>query len=616
MKKISLVASLAVMTTNVLEASFIDINRRNSNRSSTQHRILGLSLEASFIDTNRSNSSRSSTQHQILGLLSDFQSKCDSNFDSKSTFQSQLLRIVFMKNEKILALLRKEHEDLNEKIKKENKDVLKTLLDKRLDLIKELMKCLKKDQIEDIINSKMSVTDVLGQEDVDINPNVCTGLFFLACRSGNYEIVRLLLALKNVNDKFVNINVGFPLHAVCKKGHIEIIKLLLNQKDILVNEKDKDGYTPLHLACLKKNYEIIPLLIDKGAVVDDNLSKLIKSDATIRRIINRAKGLNAQSEKNKKSPKKEPSKKFPKKVLMNNVKQNQKEQRKDNREQNSKHSNSDVLTKEVPESIKADFFESINEDNLYQIKILLKATPQLINETNKLRRTPFVAALAEKKFDIAKFLLTQKEIDLTSKDIYGNSALMYAAKNKYPVIIEDILKKINTPSEHILEQNNEGKDSLGLTMLKPSEFSKLKPEQKSKVIKNRKKVIELLLNHLSSEEKSEEMFFAIKNNLWDMAEMILNSGVDINKKDGSTPPLILALKTKERDDKEKKLAFIKALIANKDIRLDAEDENECTALSYAVYNQYWEIVELLIGEKVKISFKLVEEIKDQMICNQ
>ena len=193
---------------------------------------------------------------------------------------------------------------------------------------------------------------------------------------------------------------------------------------------------------------------------------------------------------------------------------------------------------------------------------------------------------------------------------------MYATKNKYPNIIESILKKLDNPSKRILERNKDGKNSLELAMFRPSNFSKFKKEQKSKALEKRATIMRLLLEHLSPEEKAEEMFFAIKNNLWDAAEMILNSGADVTQKDGSTPSLILALKTKERSNRKEKLEFIKVLITNKDIRLDAEDENGCTALSYAVANQYWEIIDLLVGEEVKISFKLVEEINDQDILDQ
>ncbi len=112
------------------------------------------------------------------------------------------------------------------------------------------------------------------------------------------------------------------------------------------------------------------------------------------------------------------------------------------------------------------------------------------------------------------------------------------------------------------------------------------------------------------------MFFAIKNNLWDMAEMILNHGANVALKDESTPPLILALKTKTQNNEGEKLAFIKSLITKKNINLDAEDENGCTALSYAVSNQYWEIIDLLTKAGVKVFFKLVEEIKNPDILTQ
>lgn len=120
--------------------------------------------------------------------------------------------------------------------------------------------------------------------------------------------------------------------------------------------------------------------------------------------------------------------------------------------------------------------------------------------------------------------------------------------------------------------------------------------------------MKLLLDHVSSEEKTDAMFFAITNGLWDMAKIVLENGADVSKKDGSTPPLILALQMKERNNIDKKLQFIKALIMTEGIRLDVEDK-EYTALSYIVSqtgeisSEDKEIVKLLLEKEVNIRGK-------------
>ncbi|MBO7454279.1 MAG: ankyrin repeat domain-containing protein [Alphaproteobacteria bacterium] len=530
--------------------------------------------------------------------------------------------------------------------------------------------CLKgerKDMVELLINLK----DEAGNYVVDVNEknkNRYTPLHYACASKECKDIVELLINLKdeagnyvvNFNEK--NNNGNAPLHIACLRGERkDIVELLINLKDeagnyvVDVNEKNKDGNTSLHLACMDgkckdivellinlkdaegnyvvdvniknnngniplyiacyiKNKNLVKLLLERGAKIDKTILALAKKDLEIDRIVNAAKkGSN---------PRKKPT--------INNIKelqkelQNEKQQqsiptkkmsgtnssdKKGNKQENRKQNNERSSSAEVYKKTKNSIFTSISEDSLDQIKKLLKETPGLINEINEYGRTPIVSALAEKKFDTAQFLLTQNEIDLTRKDEAGNSALMYAAKYKYPTIVEGILNKIGNSSGYILERNGEGKNSLELAMFKPNNFSKLKVDQKKKTLENRKKVMELLLKHLSPKEKSEEMFFAIKNHIWDMAEMILDSEADVTIKCGSIPPLILALKINERDNKDVKLAFIKKLIAKEGANPNAEDENGDTALSYIVSrdgeisSEYKEIVKLLLEKEVNIRDK-------------
>ena len=489
--------------------------------------------------------------------------------------------------------------------------------------------CLKgerKDMVELLINLK----DEAGNYVVDVNEknkNRYTPLHYACASKECKDIVELLINLKdeagnyvvNFNEK--NNNGNAPLHIACLRGERkDIVELLINLKDaegnyvVDVNIKNNNGNIPLYIACYIKNKNLVKLLLERGAKIDKTILALAKKDLEIDRIVNAAKkGSN---------PRKKPT--------INNIKelqkelQNEKQQqsiptkkmsgtnssdKKGNKQENRKQNNERSSSAEVYKKTKNSIFTSISEDSLDQIKKLLKETPGLINEINEYGRTPIVSALAEKKFDTAQFLLTQNEIDLTRKDEAGNSALMYAAKYKYPTIVEGILNKIGNSSGYILERNGEGKNSLELAMFKPNNFSKLKVDQKKKTLENRKKVMELLLKHLSPKEKSEEMFFAIKNHIWDMAEMILDSEADVTIKCGSIPPLILALKINERDNKDVKLAFIKKLIAKEGANPNAEDENGDTALSYIVSrdgeisSEYKEIVKLLLEKEVNIRDK-------------
>ncbi|MCR4556145.1 MAG: ankyrin repeat domain-containing protein [Alphaproteobacteria bacterium] len=562
-----------------------------------------------------------------------FKEQCEQGIKDFNKLKKQIpesFELVYKMVTKMIKYMELENIIIGEETILENSDK------KRLDLIKESIEGLDKDNIAEIINENGGflifaalnydhmdiVLFLLKQEGVNVNVKNKDGntLLHLACLKGERkDMVELLINLKDeagnyvvdVNEK--NKNRYTPLHYACaSKECKDIVELLINLKDeagnyvVNFNEKNNNGNTALHYAALNGCTDTVKLLISRGATIDDKILLNSKCSKAVLNIIKQEK--EAQEKAQKKAQKDRRKEKMLNAIREQQAKQqsiDKKGNKQENRKQNNKRSSSADVYKETKNSI----FTSISEDSLDQIKKLLKETPGLINEINEYGRTPIVFALAEKKFDIAQFLLTQNEIDLTRKDEAGNSALMYAAKYKYPTIVEGILNKIGNSFGYILERNGEGKNSLELAMFKPNNFSKLKVDQKKKTLENRKKVMELLLKHLSPKEKSEEMFFAIKNHIWDMAEMILDSEADVTIKCGSIPPLILALKINERDNKDVKLAFIKKLIAKEGANPNAEDENGDTALSYIVSrdgeisSEYKEIVKLLLEKEVNIRDK-------------
>ena len=210
------------------------------------------------------------------------------------------------------------------------------------------------------------------------------------------------------------------------------------------------------------------------------------------------------------------------------------------------------------------FFEGIEENNIYKAIFCYRCIEQLpyvTVDSKKLRNkegdTPVAVCIKCGNIEILEWLIKEKA-NLNNIDRFGNSALILA------------------------------------------------------MTKGKEDIVKLLLSYFSEDERTNAMFFAIENRLWNMAEIALNSGVDVTKKNGSIPPLISALKTIERD-KEKRvqqLAFVKKLINTEGVKYDAEDENGFKAISYAVYNKCWEITELLRNNSVKTSFKLIGEIED------
>lgn len=89
----------------------------------------------------------------------------------------------------------------------------------------------------------------------------------LACRTGDIQIVKLLLQL---DDKIINFrtkNGRTILHVAALHGHLEIVQLLLEKYEIDVNSKDKCGNTPFHDAVCSANIDVVKLLVAKNCDV-------------------------------------------------------------------------------------------------------------------------------------------------------------------------------------------------------------------------------------------------------------------------------------------------------------------------------------------------------------
>jgi len=81
-----------------------------------------------------------------------------------------------------------------------------------------------------------------------------------AIRSGDIEIVKLLLENQANPATTDNGNLESALHIAAAKGNKEMVELLLaNKAD--VNAKSRDGSTPLHTAVTKYQKELVLLLI-------------------------------------------------------------------------------------------------------------------------------------------------------------------------------------------------------------------------------------------------------------------------------------------------------------------------------------------------------------------
>ncbi|XP_063446654.1 ankyrin-2-like [Mytilus trossulus] len=95
-----------------------------------------------------------------------------------------------------------------------------------------------------------------------------------AARSGEVEMVKLLLNTSNINLNQKNEDGDSLLHIAATSGKVEIVKLLLNTSNIDPNQKNKtNGDTPLHIAVREKKPDMVQLLLERGDIDPDTSNK-------------------------------------------------------------------------------------------------------------------------------------------------------------------------------------------------------------------------------------------------------------------------------------------------------------------------------------------------------
>jgi ankyrin repeat protein len=93
-----------------------------------------------------------------------------------------------------------------------------------------------------------------------------TGLLYIACRNGDIEVIKLLLAYEGIEINKVMQDGGTPLYIACQNGHVEVIERLLAHDGIDINKARQDGVTPLYIACQNGHVEVIKLLLAQDGI--------------------------------------------------------------------------------------------------------------------------------------------------------------------------------------------------------------------------------------------------------------------------------------------------------------------------------------------------------------
>jgi ankyrin repeat protein len=231
--------------------------------------------------------------------------------------------------------------------------------------------------------------------------------------------------------------------------------------------------------------------------------------------------------------------------------------------------------------------DKITEDskNIKNEKELKEYNDKHLNVTNIKKMTPLILSayygrteivklLLDKITENAKYIKDEKELKeyndkyLNAIDTDVKTALIWASKNNNVGALKLILDKIIENRKYI------------------------KDEEELEKYNNK------YLNAKDSDGKTA-LIYASENGYTKIIELLIDSGADINKKDGEygKTPIMWAMKNKELGKE------VVELLIKKGARLDKTSNDGGTVLMYAVLYKQIEIVELLINIGVDLNEK-------------
>jgi len=235
-----------------------------------------------------------------------------------------------------------------------------------------------------------------------------------------------------------------------------------------------------------------------------------------------------------------------------------------------------------------------------------------INCRSKLDKvTPFINAVYEENFEIAKYLLG-KGADINAADGKGNTAFMYAVKNNSE---EEFLNYLISKGADINIRNNYGESALiyGVKfsnrnilefLLKRGAYYTALPREKRLIdMYAMKEGGEEFVNFIKSysinvfiEKKKEPLIEAAKSNNLKIAKYLIEQGEDINMRDEKGIGILShAVITAD-------IQFIEYILS-KGMDINIKDNENKTPLFYAVITERTEVVKYLIENGADINIK-------------
>lgn len=441
------------------------------------------------------------------------------------------------------------------------------------------------------INGNVKLVKKLLSEKIDIESKDKEGLtaLILASKNNYKDVVKeLLLNGADVNAKD-NTGRTALMEAVIAANE-EIVRMLLAEKDIDIEAATfNNGWTALMYASQCSRKGILDMLLKVGA----NLSAKTKD--------NKHSPLSIAFEMLNRSPYAS-ARKIARTIFLATDDNMNKEE---DFILSAMKEDTDKVVKLIKEGVDVNFKSKIRGGKTALMLASLKGNTEivdiLIKEKAKVGdkdledRTALMYAASEGKLEVVKKLL-KKCKNPNDKDIYNKTALMLAVEEGYKEVVELLIKKGAK-----IDIKKDGGDTPLIVAVE----------------KGHKEIVELLIKEggkLSDRDRNEwTLLMVAANNAknTEIAEMLIEKGVGIEEVDidGWTSLMIASMVGKPR---------IVELLLKKGARIDKKDKDGKTALMFAVENYRYRVVNFLLenGANINEQDKLGNSILISMLKNK
>ncbi len=372
-----------------------------------------------------------------------------------------------------------------------------------------------------------------------------------ASENGNLEEVHKLIEKDPDVVHARNQHWSTPLHVAIQVGHYDVVELLI-EKGADVNAKNVHGNTPLHIVVIVGETVFVKLLIRNNAKVD---IKNGNEKTPIEIAKERGRGrIRTFLEDGGELRTNEVSLTWLDKELIKAVEMGNLGEIRELIE--NQDANIDVRN---PKGKSTLLHLAAKIGSYDVVELLIEKAPDLLNAKTVHLNTPLHVAIQEGQYDIVE-LLIEKGADVNAKNVHGNTPLHVAVMHGQITIIEFFLRKKAEGLNVDLDIKNnkketpielaEKRNSIIITKLLSGEFaSRKKPpteldvelleavktgnlEEVHKLIEEDPDVV-----HARTREWSTPLHVAIQAGHYDIVELLIEKGADINAKNinGNTP---------------------------------------------------------------------------------